>query len=362
MEGIELLCQRREEAAAPLPERQGDDWTVRHHGAERVWQDHLAKHLGLPLGSQCNGEIKVFGAASFFFFLFLFLFLFCFCFSHCAVKLSLFSLFLSFFRSFFRSFFLSFFSFFLSLFSSLLSSLPFSLLFSFLFFSLLRSFLSFFLAQMQGDVRLNGLPYTNTELKWMSAYVMQDDLLNGHLTVEETLRYSAELRLPKGTSQELIQQRVDEVLKDMHIEHVRSVIVGTPLKKGISGGERKRLCVAMELLTKPVLLFLDEPTSGLDSVAALMLVSKLKSLSDSRKCTVVCTIHQPQVDFDLFGRRFLSFFICVCVCVFVCMCFGNGAKFDITHNTPFFTFFFFWLKKLFPHHRQRSSVSLTILS
>ncbi len=96
----------------------------------------------------------------------------------------------------------------------------------------------------------------------MSAYVMQDDLLNGHLTVYETLRFSAELRLPHGTTEEMISERVEAVMRDMGIAHVRDVIVGTPLKKGISGGERKRLCVAMELLTRPVLLFLDEPTSG----------------------------------------------------------------------------------------------------
>lgn len=148
--------------------------------------------------------------------------------------------------------------------------------------------------KVEGDVRLNGLPYTNTELKWMSAYVMQDDLLNGHLTVEETLMYNAELRMPRGTPMDTMRQRVEEVMADMNITHVRDVIVGTALVKGISGGERKRLCVAMELLTKPVLLFLDEPTTGLDSVAALALCTKLKALTDSRKCTVVCTIHQPQ--------------------------------------------------------------------
>ena len=79
------------------------------------------------------------------------------------------------------------------------------------------------------------------------------------------------------------------------LSHVRDVIVGSPLNKGISGGERKRLCVAMELITRPLLLFLDEPTSGLDSVTALSLCSLLKRLARSKACTVVCTIHQPQV-------------------------------------------------------------------
>jgi len=157
-----------------------------------------------------------------------------------------------------------------------------------------------------GDVRLNGMPYTNKELKWMSAYVMQDDLLNGQLTVEETLTYAAELRMDRGTPHTLIMERVEAVMHEMNVLHVRNVIIGTPLRKGISGGERKRVCVAMELLTRPLLLFLDEPTSGLDSVAALSLCTKLKELTDARTCTVMCTIHQPQAKiFKLFDNLVL---------------------------------------------------------
>ena len=88
--------------------------------------------------------------------------------------------------------------------------------------------------------------------------------------------------------------RVDEALKTVGIEYCRDVIVGDTRNKGISGGERKRLCVAMELLNRPKLLFLDEPTSGLDSATALSLMSTLKDLCERGACTVVCTIHQPQ--------------------------------------------------------------------
>jgi ABC-type multidrug transport system ATPase subunit len=70
-------------------------------------------------------------------------------------------------------------------------------------------------------------------------------------------------------------------------------IVGDSLRKGISGGERKRLAVAMELITDPILLFLDEPTSGLDSVTAFGLCQQLKGLTDAGRCTVVMTVHQP---------------------------------------------------------------------
>jgi ATP-binding cassette, subfamily G (WHITE), member 2 len=85
---------------------------------------------------------------------------------------------------------------------------------------------------------------------------MQDDLLNGNLTCEETLTYTARLRCPEDTTAEQTKARVDRILSEMGLDHARHTIVGTPLKKGISGGERKRLCVGTELLTDPQLLFL----------------------------------------------------------------------------------------------------------
>ena len=107
-------------------------------------------------------------------------------------------------------------------------------------------------------------------------------------------RYTAALRLPRGTNHAERLMRVDETLKTVGIEYCRDVIVGDTRNKGISGGERKRLCVAMELITRPKLLFLDEPTSGLDSTTALSLMNTLKDLCERGMCTVVCTIHQPQ--------------------------------------------------------------------
>eukprot|EP00611_Tribonema_gayanum_P017884 TRINITY_DN3082_c1_g1_i1.p1 TRINITY_DN3082_c1_g1~~TRINITY_DN3082_c1_g1_i1.p1 ORF type:complete len:639 (+),score=234.30 TRINITY_DN3082_c1_g1_i1:294-2210(+) len=145
---------------------------------------------------------------------------------------------------------------------------------------------------VSGDLRLNGRSYDNAELKRMSGYVMQDDLLNGNLTCEETLDYTARLRCPQDKTDAMRKVRVDRVLQQMGLEHARHTIVGTPLRKGISGGERKRLSVGLELLVEPKLLFLDEPTSGLDSVTALMLCNILREISET--CTVVCTIHQPQ--------------------------------------------------------------------
>jgi ATP-binding cassette subfamily G (WHITE) protein 2 len=114
------------------------------------------------------------------------------------------------------------------------------------------------------------------------------------LTVYETLHYTAALRMSSACSAAEREARVAEVLLLMGIDYCRDVIVGDSRNKGVSGGERKRLCVAMELLNRPKLLFLDEPTSGLDSTTAFDLMQTLKDLADKGECTVVCTIHQPQ--------------------------------------------------------------------
>ena len=123
-------------------------------------------------------------------------------------------------------------------------------------------------AKMEGIAKINGTPYSNAQLKAVSGYVMQDDLLNGNLTVQETLDYTAELRLPSSMTAEERKERVDDAIRKVGLDHCRKTMIGTPTIKGVSGGERKRVCVAMELLTHPRLLFLDEPTSGLDSVTA----------------------------------------------------------------------------------------------
>eukprot|EP00602_Paraphysomonas_sp_CaronLab_P006649 CAMPEP_0185035536 /NCGR_PEP_ID=MMETSP1103-20130426/27085_1 /TAXON_ID=36769 /ORGANISM="Paraphysomonas bandaiensis, Strain Caron Lab Isolate" /LENGTH=593 /DNA_ID=CAMNT_0027572661 /DNA_START=1 /DNA_END=1782 /DNA_ORIENTATION=+ len=158
---------------------------------------------------------------------------------------------------------------------------------------------------IQGTMHLNGTEYSKKILKAVSAYVMQDDLLHAELTVYETLSYAAQLRLVDMTNAER-QTRIEEVMKMMGIEHCRDVIIGDTRRKGISGGERKRVCVAVELLRKPKLLFLDEMTSGLDSSTSLKLCTALKRLSDMGECTVICTIHQPQQKiFELFDNLIL---------------------------------------------------------
>jgi ATP-binding cassette subfamily G (WHITE) protein 2 len=155
----------------------------------------------------------------------------------------------------------------------------------------------------EGVSQLNGAEYSRSTLKQVAGYVVQDDLLFGNLTVEETLMYSARLRLPHEVTEEERAARVEDAMQRLGLLHCRNTIIGDELRRGVSGGERKRVCVAVELLRRPNVLMLDEPTSGLDSASALSLCLTLKELAESGSCTVICTIHQPQTKiFNLFDE------------------------------------------------------------
>lgn len=157
----------------------------------------------------------------------------------------------------------------------------------------------------QGELLLFGKKYSLSDIKQRGGYVMQDDLLNEFLTVEETLLFTANLRMKPNTSPEAQQERVDEVIRLLGLESCRKVVIGGATRKGISGGERKRVSIGIELLPFPQLLFLDEPTSGLDSVSSLALCRILRSLAH-QECAIIATIHQPQFRiFELFDDLIL---------------------------------------------------------
>lgn len=159
---------------------------------------------------------------------------------------------------------------------------------------------------LQGDIRLNGREFSRATLKSMSSYLMQEDLLHWELTVQETLAYAARLRMPSTCTQLERDDRISTVLKMLGIDHIRDVIIGNSRRKGVSGGERKRVSIAVELLSRPKLVFLDEPTSGLDSTTSLAVCEALKSFTVQGECTIICTIHQPQPKiFDLFDNVIL---------------------------------------------------------
>jgi len=147
-----------------------------------------------------------------------------------------------------------------------------------------------------GSVLFNGQDlYANYEqFQGVMGYVPQDDIMHRDLTVGEALYYTARLRLPSDFSDSEISTRISEVIGQLGLEGTREVLIGSPQKKGISGGQRKRVNLAMELLTDPSVLFLDEPTSGLSSEDALMVMKLLRKLADEGK-TIVLTIHQPSL-------------------------------------------------------------------
>ncbi|RYG66873.1 ATP-binding cassette domain-containing protein [archaeon] len=122
---------------------------------------------------------------------------------------------------------------------------------------------------------------------------MQDDALVPTATSREALAFSASMRLPATYSREKIRNIVEKLIGDLGLEGCADVMIGGAMIKGISGGQRKRVSVGIELVTDPALLFLDEPTSGLDSYTAYSIVGMLRTLSNTTECTVLCTIHQP---------------------------------------------------------------------
>eukprot|EP00301_Raphidiophrys_heterophryoidea_P003841 c11718_g2_i1.p1 GENE.c11718_g2_i1~~c11718_g2_i1.p1 ORF type:complete len:614 (-),score=175.42 c11718_g2_i1:187-2028(-) len=154
--------------------------------------------------------------------------------------------------------------------------------------------------QISGTVSINGAPINPLRYRSNIAYVMQDDALFATLTPREALRFSAALRIPKEVSREQKESLVSTMLTELGLAKCADTIIGNLLIKGISGGERKRTSVGVELVTNPSVVFLDEPTSGLDSFSALQCVELLRKVA-SAGSSVLCTIHQPSSDvFQLF--------------------------------------------------------------
>ncbi|KAF5471178.1 hypothetical protein F2P56_011635 [Juglans regia] len=137
------------------------------------------------------------------------------------------------------------------------------------------------------------------------AYVTQEDVLLGTLTVRETITYSAHLRLPAKMTKEEVSSIVDGTIIEMGLHDCADRLIGNWHLRGISGGEKKRLSIALEILTRPCLLFLDEPTSGLDSASAFFVVQTLRNVARDGR-TVISSIHQPSSEvFALFDDLFL---------------------------------------------------------
>ncbi|KAI9021804.1 P-loop containing nucleoside triphosphate hydrolase protein [Hyaloraphidium curvatum] len=158
---------------------------------------------------------------------------------------------------------------------------------------------------VRGEVEVNGAPASARALRGMSAFVFQDDVIMPTMTVREALTMAATLRLPAHTNPEERRAKLDETLAVLRLEGAADTPVGDSEARGISGGERKRLAIGMELLANPPLLLLDECTSGLDAFTANKVIEVLRDLA-RRGHTVVCTIHQPAWEtFSLFDDLLL---------------------------------------------------------
>ncbi|CAK8561288.1 unnamed protein product [Lathyrus sativus] len=144
---------------------------------------------------------------------------------------------------------------------------------------------------LSGTIAYNGKLFSNS-MKKSIGFVTQEDILYAHLTVTETLVFTSLLRLPNSfTKQEKIEH-AKSVISLLGLTKCKDSIIGKPMLRGVSGGERKRVSIGQEMLINPSLLFLDEPTSGLDSTTAQKIVSNLWELAIGGR-TVVMTIHQP---------------------------------------------------------------------
>ncbi|KAF3330745.1 ABC transporter G family member 15-like protein [Carex littledalei] len=152
---------------------------------------------------------------------------------------------------------------------------------------------------LTGKVLLNG---RKRRLDYgVVAYVTQENVLLGTLTVRETITYSALLRLPTTMSKEEVRNVVENTIEEMGLQDCSDRTIGNWHLRGISGGEKKRLSIALEILTRPRLLFLDEPTTGLDSASAFFVIQALRQMAIDGNKTIISSVHQPSSEvFSLF--------------------------------------------------------------
>eukprot|EP00249_Psilotum_nudum_P014606 c24911_g2_i1 orf=4-2430(-) len=156
-----------------------------------------------------------------------------------------------------------------------------------------------------GIITYNNQTY-NKSLKSRLGFVTQDDILYPHLTVRETLIYAALLRLSNNLTQQEKIERAEKVIEMLKLGKCRDTIIGTALLRGVSGGERKRVCIGHEILIDPSVICLDEPTSGLDSTTALHTIRLLQNIAIQGGRTVITTIHQPSSRlFHMFDKLIL---------------------------------------------------------
>ncbi|GFO10245.1 ATP-binding cassette sub-family g member 5 [Plakobranchus ocellatus] len=157
--------------------------------------------------------------------------------------------------------------------------------------------------QVDGVVSYKHEQCTRTMMRQKASYVLQADRLLSTLTVRETLTYMALMKLPGNMTAKEIDKKVQTVIEDMGLRQVSDNRIGGTMIRGVSGGEKRRITIGVQLLKDPEILLLDEPTSGLDSFTARHLVSTLASLAHKGDKLVLLSIHQPRSEiFNMFDR------------------------------------------------------------
>ncbi|KAF8393284.1 hypothetical protein HHK36_021525 [Tetracentron sinense] len=158
---------------------------------------------------------------------------------------------------------------------------------------------------IEGNITISGYPKKQETFARISGYCEQNDIHSPHVTVYESLLYSAWLRLPPDVDSATRKMFIEEVMKLVELASLRESLVGLPGVNGLSTEQSKRLTIAVELVANPSIIFMDEPTSGLDARAAAIVMRTVRNTVDTGR-TVVCTIHQPSIDiFDAFDELFL---------------------------------------------------------
>ncbi|KAE8661580.1 ABC transporter G family member 6 [Hibiscus syriacus] len=147
---------------------------------------------------------------------------------------------------------------------------------------------------LKGEVTLNGEALESRMLKVISAYIMQDDMLYPMLTVEETLMFAAEFRLPQSLPNFKKKIRVEALIDQLGLRNAAKTIIGDEGHRGVSCGERRRVSIGIDIIHDPIILLLDEPASGLDSTSAFMVIKVLQRIAKSGSI-VIMSIHQPSI-------------------------------------------------------------------
>ncbi|KAH9623955.1 hypothetical protein KSS87_012299 [Heliosperma pusillum] len=158
---------------------------------------------------------------------------------------------------------------------------------------------------IDGNITVSGFPKNQATFARICGYCEQIDIHSPHVTVYESLVYSAWLRLSSNIDSKTRQMFIEEVMKLIELEQLKDVVVGLPGVNGLSSEQRKRLTIAVELVANPSIIFMDEPTSGLDARAAAIVMRTIRNTVNTGR-TVICTIHQPSIDiFEAFDELLL---------------------------------------------------------